>query len=296
MIAKHHEDRWTKLDSHWNPLISTKQKGYRKQRRLAKRWEDDLNTYSQPDRANRDNNDLTSDITWLTSTTHDLYQHDPRQPNQQHTSKQRTRLPPTTKTNTTPKTTRTTRYGSSANHLIVEPPLHQHDSNKDTMQAHFISSGKRSERNTLFNLSCVDRFFCSPTREGARLKHSGPWGKSALRLHGVYCTNDHLSLSLQQLATPPTSSLCKDRHDGGRGYTSTGPETGVHLCTGKHPPNLATKPYCGVHQHGCRHCGVRTTQPPPSLTHVHSPSGERFQRCVMIWCLRGRNHCNEVTE
>ena len=26
MIAKHHEDRWTKLVSYWNPAISTKQK------------------------------------------------------------------------------------------------------------------------------------------------------------------------------------------------------------------------------------------------------------------------------
>ena len=73
-----------KLVSNWNPAILIKRKGYRKQGRPAKRWEDDLNTYSQPDRTNRDNNDLTSDMTWLTttedtqttSTTHDLYQHD----------------------------------------------------------------------------------------------------------------------------------------------------------------------------------------------------------------------------
>ena len=44
MIAKHHEDRWTKLVSNRN---------YRKQGRPAKRWEDDLNTYLQPDRTNR---------------------------------------------------------------------------------------------------------------------------------------------------------------------------------------------------------------------------------------------------
>ena len=43
MIAKHHEERWTKLISNWNPAISTKQKGYRKQGRMAKRWEDDIN-------------------------------------------------------------------------------------------------------------------------------------------------------------------------------------------------------------------------------------------------------------
>ena len=67
MIAKHHEDRWTKLVATWNPAISTKQKGYRKQGRLAKRWEHDLNIYLQPDRSNRDNNDLTSDMTRLTT-------------------------------------------------------------------------------------------------------------------------------------------------------------------------------------------------------------------------------------
>ena len=43
MIAKHHEDCWTKLVSNWNPAISTKQQWYRKQGRPAKRWEDDLN-------------------------------------------------------------------------------------------------------------------------------------------------------------------------------------------------------------------------------------------------------------
>ena len=36
----------------WNPAVSTKQKGYRKQGRRAKRWEDDINTYVFP--ANRD--------------------------------------------------------------------------------------------------------------------------------------------------------------------------------------------------------------------------------------------------
>ena len=65
MIAKRHEDRWTKLVSNWNPAISTEQKGYHKQGRPAKRWEDDFNIYSQPDRSNRDKNDLTSDMTWL---------------------------------------------------------------------------------------------------------------------------------------------------------------------------------------------------------------------------------------
>ena len=67
MIAKHHEDRWTKVVSNCNPAISTKQQGYRKQGRPAKRWEDDLNTHLQLGRTNRDNNDLTSDMTWLTT-------------------------------------------------------------------------------------------------------------------------------------------------------------------------------------------------------------------------------------
>ena len=51
--------RWTTLVSNWNPATSTKQKGYRKQGRPAKRWEDDLNINLQPDRS-------TSDWTWLT--------------------------------------------------------------------------------------------------------------------------------------------------------------------------------------------------------------------------------------
>ena len=48
-------------------LHQQSKKRFRKQGRPAKRWEDDLNIYSQPDRASRDNTDLTSDMTWLTS-------------------------------------------------------------------------------------------------------------------------------------------------------------------------------------------------------------------------------------
>ena len=58
MIAKRHEGRWTKLVSDWSPAISTKQEGYRKQVRLANRWEDDINIHLQPDTSNKDN-DLT---------------------------------------------------------------------------------------------------------------------------------------------------------------------------------------------------------------------------------------------
>ena len=65
-IAEHHEDRWTKLVSNWNPAMSTKHKGYWKQVRPAERWEDDLNIDSQPDGTNRDINEFTSDTTWLT--------------------------------------------------------------------------------------------------------------------------------------------------------------------------------------------------------------------------------------
>ena len=45
MIAKHHEDRWTKLVSNWNQAERLPQKV-----RPAKRWEDDLNTCLQPNR------------------------------------------------------------------------------------------------------------------------------------------------------------------------------------------------------------------------------------------------------
>ena len=66
MSAKHHDDCWTKLISNWNPAISTKQKGGKKEDQ-PRDGEDDLNIYQQPDRYKRDNNDLTSDTTWLTS-------------------------------------------------------------------------------------------------------------------------------------------------------------------------------------------------------------------------------------
>ena len=46
--AKHHEDRWTKLVSKRDPAISTKQKGYWKQGRLVKVWQDDIYSHLQP--------------------------------------------------------------------------------------------------------------------------------------------------------------------------------------------------------------------------------------------------------
>ena len=39
----------------------------RKEGRLAKIWEDDLDIYLRPDRSNRGSNDFTSDMTWLTA-------------------------------------------------------------------------------------------------------------------------------------------------------------------------------------------------------------------------------------
>ena len=53
MIATHHEARWTKLSSNWNPALLPKQKGCRKQGRPAKKREDNL----------------TNDATWLHGKT-----------------------------------------------------------------------------------------------------------------------------------------------------------------------------------------------------------------------------------
>ena len=155
MIAEQHEDRWTTFVSSWNSAIWTKQKGYSKQGRPAKRWEDDLNTYWPPEKTNRANNDLTRDMTWLTTTKDNSKCDDVEsdftnnrskqpgwptatsgttattQPNQQHTSKPRTRLTPTTKTNTTPKTT-TIRFSSSLKYLKVELLQNQGNCKKDT--------------------------------------------------------------------------------------------------------------------------------------------------------------------
>ena len=61
MIARHHEDRWTKLGPNWM------EPSYTNQAKKGTTNKEDLNVYLQPDRSNRDNNDLTSDITWLTT-------------------------------------------------------------------------------------------------------------------------------------------------------------------------------------------------------------------------------------
>ena len=67
IIAKHHDDRWTRLISKWSPSISTKQRGYLKQGRPARRWEDDINSYLQPTKVHGGNNDLTNNTAWLTA-------------------------------------------------------------------------------------------------------------------------------------------------------------------------------------------------------------------------------------
>ena len=153
--AKHHEERWTEPVSNWNPAISTEQQGYLKHGRPAKRWEDDHNIHLQPNRANRNDNDLTSDMTWLT-TAEDNSKWDAmesdfvsnrlkqptrpptlsprlRQPNHQHTTKQQVRLRLTTTTKTTTNKATTIRWSSSHNKSATELPLHRtrsHTSNQ----------------------------------------------------------------------------------------------------------------------------------------------------------------------
>ena len=62
MSTKHHDDRWTKLVSNWKPAVSTKQEGYWKQSRPAKKRQH-LRTTNQ----NQHTNDLMSETTWLTT-------------------------------------------------------------------------------------------------------------------------------------------------------------------------------------------------------------------------------------
>ena len=126
----------------------------------------------------------------ISRTAESNNQHDPRplpprlrQPNQQHTNNQRTRLKPTTKTQTTPKTTIC--CSSSFNQLIVELPQHQSNHSKDTRPR---KAATRNSHDTLI-LSETQLF---PSTDGSPLylkrqeiwrrrpKHSGPQGKSAL--------------------------------------------------------------------------------------------------------------------
>ena len=123
-----------------------------------------------------------------------------RQSDQQYTTKQQVRLRLTTKTRTTPKTTTnkttTIRFNQStvqklhntkattSSALVQEAATRvSHDTLilsathlPAQMQDHFIPSGKRSERNTLFYSSiCIEQI--SLANQGPRPKHSGHWGK-----------------------------------------------------------------------------------------------------------------------
>ena len=239
MIGKHQEDRWTKLVSNWNPAISTRQQGNRQRGRPAKRWEDDLNIYSQPDGANRDNNDLASDMTWLTTAednakgdsihkqptrptaTHHHNNDNPTnntRPNNRYDQDSRPKKKDDTKdddeqdVDDTPhllsinrqlnlhytKATTSRALVQTAATRVSHDTLTcvQHTSFPTQMQDHFISSGKRSERNSLFSSSFFAlREFLSPTREGPRpvldgqVECNAPQGISERRRNlGEVCT------------------------------------------------------------------------------------------------------------
>ena len=120
MIAKHHEDHCLQLE----PSSINQAKKVPK------------NIYLQPDISNRDNTDLTSDTTWLTtdssklgcygkwphkqqplttSTTHDHYHHDYDHDNPSNNARSTNNARPrlTTETKTTTSKTATIRYTSS---------------------------------------------------------------------------------------------------------------------------------------------------------------------------------------
>ena len=59
------------------------------------------------------------------------------------------------------------------------------------MQVHLASSGKRSERNTLFNLSCIERVSFVAKQGDARAHALWPSGHVSALLQGVDCTSDH---------------------------------------------------------------------------------------------------------
>ena len=146
MIAKHHEDRWTKFVSNRNPPVSTKQKEYRKQGRSVKRWEDDLNSNLQPDRTNRDSNDLTSDVICLT-TAEDIPKWDATESDFMNNRLEQPARP-TTSTNTTttqPTTHKQTTYITNA-----------HDKNEDDTkdlpqnQDHYSKEARPKDSNQKF--------------------------------------------------------------------------------------------------------------------------------------------------
>ena len=72
MIAKNHDDCWARLIAKLRPATSTKQNGYRKRGRPAKRWDDDINSYLPPTTAYCEHNDLTNDMTLAHRSTMQL--------------------------------------------------------------------------------------------------------------------------------------------------------------------------------------------------------------------------------
>ena len=131
MISKHHDDRKTKLVSNWNPAMSTKQ-GHQKHERTAKRCEDDLSISLQPDRSNRNSNDLTSDMSQLTTAEHnskwdavesDFVSSRPKQPARPTT--------PITTTSTTQLTTHDQTSGTRKTHDQNEDDTKEDDEQDD---------------------------------------------------------------------------------------------------------------------------------------------------------------------
>ena len=54
-----------------------------------------------------------------------------------------------------------------------------------------FQGGKRSGRNTLFNVSCIERVFSSPIRDRATAQALWPLGEVSALLQGVDCMSDH---------------------------------------------------------------------------------------------------------
>ena len=134
IIATHHEDRWTKLVSNWNPAVPTKQKVVPETRKTGQamgRRPQHLLATRQIERRNLAHHgggqfDMGCHGKVTLQAAGSDNQHDPRpllprlrQPNQQCTTKQQVRSRLTNKTKTTLKTTtsKTTaiRYSSSLN-------------------------------------------------------------------------------------------------------------------------------------------------------------------------------------
>ena len=91
--------------------------------------DDDLNTFCQPDRTNRDKNDLTSDMTWLT-TAEDKSTWDAVKSNCMNGRLKRPARPPTstkTATTTKPTTHEQTTYTTNAPDQNEDDTKDDHD-------------------------------------------------------------------------------------------------------------------------------------------------------------------------